>query len=166
MLTPWPWAWKPSSPILSIQNPWPSISTQAWVQRPAPPPSKVKDWLTSGPKTIGGLSSTHPWGRPLGCPPLDWLAMQQHFQVNQFHSFNADAPNLKMYPWITIHAIKLKIFHVMVLSISIRLLTRIQFYVAPIKYFTSLSSSFTPLSFLSLNEFTEFLFQCHQFIYL
>ncbi|CAB1432507.1 unnamed protein product [Pleuronectes platessa] len=37
----------------------------------SPPHSKVKNWLTSGPKTIGGPSSPHPHGRPLGCPSLD-----------------------------------------------------------------------------------------------
>lgn len=68
------------------------LSAEAWTP-PSPTPPKVMDWLTSGPKTIGGPSSPHPYGLPLRCPSLDWLALQQHLQVNQFHSFNEDAEN-------------------------------------------------------------------------
>lgn len=52
---------------------------------------KVKDWMTSHPpkQWEAHLSPT--------CPFSDWLSVQQHLWVNQFNSFNADWPILRIH---------------------------------------------------------------------
>lgn len=57
---------------------------------------------------MGGPSSSHPHGHPLGCSLFGLIGYAEHLWVNQFHLFNADETNSRLYPEITISPGKLK----------------------------------------------------------